>query len=303
MQEAIQLLGEQAAETIDRECIKVLLANTSVYYAGAATSRLTLAATDYITTTVVKKVIAALRVGGARGVSGRMFYGLMDPSVEMDLLEDDTFVLSASYSNIVVLQNGEAGKWMGVRWMVSNLLPSISRLADISTATSAAASGTLANGTTYYLKVAAVDNYSGFEVAYTQEQTQATGGGDEALALTMPATTGRTYNIYLGATTGNTPLYGTGYAPAAVVAVLAVGTGAQPAAHPATGVVVHPSWVLGSDAFAIPELISLQTFLTPKGATDSDPLAQRRKASWKVMFKSVICNEAFLSRIESASKF
>jgi hypothetical protein len=60
---------------------------------------------------------------------------------------------------------------------------------------------------------------------------------------------------------------------------------------------------LGKEAFAVPELMSLQTFLTPKAASDSDPLVQRRKASWKVMFKAVICNENFLARIESASNY
>ncbi len=49
--------------------------------------------------------------------------------------------------------------------------------------------------------------------------------------------------------------------------------------------------------------MSLQTFLTPGQASDSDPLLQRRKASWKVMFKAVICNDAYIARIESASKF
>ena len=42
LEQAITLLGEQAAETIDRECIKVLQANANVFYAGIATSRATL---------------------------------------------------------------------------------------------------------------------------------------------------------------------------------------------------------------------------------------------------------------------
>lgn len=302
MDEAIGLLAEQASETIDREVIKVLLANTSVYYPGAATSRVTLASTDYISTTVVKKALASLRNGGAYGYEGRLMIGLIDPSVEMDLLEDTTFINAASYSNIVVLQNGEAGKWMGVRWVVSNLLPTIARLADVVTASSATA-GSLIAATTYYLKVTAIDNYSGFEVASTQEQSQATGMAETSLTITMPATTGRTYNIYIGAASGNTPLQSTGNAPAGAINVGAVGTGAQPPAHPNTGVVVHRAWILGKESFAVPELMSLQTFLTPKQASDSDPLLQRRKASWKVMFKAVICNESFLTRIECASRF
>lgn len=304
LQEGIKLLAEQAQETIDRECIKVLLANTSVNYPGTATSRVTLASTDYITTSVVKEAISSLRSGGAHPVSGRLLIGLLDPMLEMDLLEDSTFQTAASYSNIVALFNGEVGTWMGVRWMCSNLIPTMSRLADVTVASSGAAGGSLANSTTYYFKVVAVSNATGFEIASTQQQSQATGASDEAIAITMPSTTGRKYNVYFGSVSGTLYLQSSLNDPSAVVTVLAnVTSGNTPPAHPATGVVVHYAWVMGLEAFAVPELMSLQTYITPDQASDSDPLAQRRKASWKVMFKPVICNEEFIERIECASRY
>ena len=304
MEQAIQLLSEQAAETIDRETISVLLANTSVFYPGAITARGSLATNSYFDTDTARKTIASLRGRGAQPYEGRMFMGLIDPYVEMDLSKDSTFQTAASYSNILVLQNGEVGRWMGVRWMTSNLLPVLSRLAAVSTASSAAAGGSLANSTTYYMKVTAVDNAIGFETAVTVEATQATGASDEAIAITMPATTGFTYNVYFGDTTGVLYKAASLQDPGAVVTILAVPTsGATPPATPAANVYVHFSWVLGKEAFSVPELMSLQTFMTPRGASDSDPLSQRRKASWKVMFKAVICNELFLARIESASAF
>ncbi len=303
MQEAITLLGEQAAETIDRECIKVLLGNTTVNFPGSATSRGTLATTDYLTSEVAKLAIANLRAGGAHPVEGRIFLGLMDPHVEMDLLEDNTFVLAASYSNIVALQNGEAGRWMGVRWMVSNLIPTVGLLTGTTTASSGTA-GSLALTTTFFFFVTQVNNSLGFEVASSGELTQATSGGNTSINVTVPSATGFTYNVYIGSTTGNEFLSSTGNAPAAVVNVGTVPTsGATPPAAPASGVVVHMSWILGREAFAVPELMTLQTFLTPRQASDSDPLLQRRKASWKVMFKAVITNNAYIARIETASRF
>lgn len=304
LQQAIELLGEQASELIDRECIKLLISNTNVNYPGAATSRVTLAATDYPDTKTVKETVAAMRKQGARAVSGRLFMGLLDPFNEMDLLEDTTFVNAASYSNIVALFNGEVGTWMGVRWMCSNLIPTMSRLADVGTAGAVDGSGSLAASTTYYLKVVQIDNALGFEVGVTQEQTQATGAGDDSIDITMPAATGYTYNVYFGAASGATYLHSEQNAPSSVVRVLAVpASSSLPPAEPAVGVEVHYMWVLGQEAFAVPELMSLQTFLTPAQASDSDPLLQRRKASWKVMFKPVICNEEFLERIECASEF
>lgn len=85
MEQAIQLLSEQASETIDREVIKVLLANTSVFYPGAVTARTGLATNSYFDTDTARKVVASLRGGGAQPYEGRMFMGLIDPYVEMDL--------------------------------------------------------------------------------------------------------------------------------------------------------------------------------------------------------------------------
>ena len=303
MEQAIQLLSEQASETIDREVIKVLLSNTSVFYPGAITSRAALTTGSVFDTDTARKSIAALRGKGAQPYEGRLFMGLMDPYVEMDLSKDSTFQTAASYSNILALQNGEAGRWMGVRWVTSNLLPVLTRQAAVVTASSGTA-GSLTPSTTYYIKVTAVDNAIGFETAVTLEQTQATAGGQSSINVTMPAGAGYTYNVYFGSTTGVLYKASSLQAPGAVVTILAVPvSGETPPATPAAGVAVHFSWVLGKEAFAVPELMSLQTFLTPRGASDSDPLSQRRKASWKVMFKAVICNELFLTRIESASAF
>jgi N4-gp56 family major capsid protein len=302
LQKGIELLGIQASETIDRECIKLLLSNTSVSYGGAASSRVSLQAGEVLSSTVIKKAVAALRNQGARPAAGRHFVGLLDPSVEQDIIGDATFLLAAQYSNISALQNGEVGIWQGVRWMCSNLLPSMSRLAD--TVDGSADGGSLANSTSYYYQVVAVDNATGFEVASTQIITQATGAADESVTITMPATTGRKYNVYFGASNVTLKLSSSLNAPGAVVTVTAVpSSGAVPPAYPNTSIVAHMVWILGEEAFAVPELMSLQTFMTPAGASDSDPLAQRRKAGWKVMFKPVICNEDFLERIEVVSAY
>lgn len=302
LQQGIELLAEQASETIDRECIKLLLSNTRVNYPGTATSRVTLASNDYMTTVAAKEAIASLRKNGAHGVTGRLFVGLIDPSVEMDLLEDTTFQNAASYSNITALYNGEAGTWMGVRWAVSNLIPTMGLLATPTNASGTG--GSLANSTAYDFKVTKVSNATGFEVECTAKVDLSTAMAGTALDITMPATTGYTYNVYAGADGGILYLFSSQNAPAAVVKVTSIPTSGNVApAQPASGVVVHYAWVMGKEAFAVPELMSLQTYLTPDAASDSDPLAQRRKAGWKVMFKPVICNEYFIERIECASRY
>ncbi len=303
MQQAIVLMGEQANEVIERECVKVLLANSSVIFPNSVASRATIDASDIIDSNTVQRGVASLRAAGAHPVEGRSYMGIMDPFVEADLMDDPTFVAASSYSNIMALFNAEAGKWKGARWMVSNFIPSLGRLAAPSSSASNS-TGSLTVGTTYYFKVTKVDPATGYEIATSAEFSQATGGSDDTISITMPTATGYVFNVYMGSVSGTLYLSSYDNASAASVDVLTVATsGNTPPSEPATGVTVHFSWLLGQEAFAVPELMSLQTFLTPAGASDSDPLAQRRKASWKVMFKAVICNESYIKRIESASAY
>ena len=302
VQQAIEVMAEQAAETIDRECIKTLMGSNSVFYPGVVSSRAGIGATDYLDSALTRKVVAKLRQGGAHYYEGRGFIGIIDPAVEMDLHQDTTFVTASSYSNIIALFNGEVGKWIGVRWVVTNLLPTIQLLSTPSKA--ATTGGTLTPSTTYYFKVTAVDNALGYEKSVTAEFTQATGVADTRINITMPSDTDYTYRVYAGDTTGVLYLSSEGNAAAAVVHVDAIATtGDAPPATPAASREIHYTWILGKEAFATPELFSLRTYITPDAASDSDPLAQRRKLGWKVMFKSVICNDAFLARIETVSRF
>jgi hypothetical protein len=47
--------------------------------------------------------------------------------------------------------------------------------------------------------------------------------------------------------------------------------------------------------------MSLQTFTTPKGASDSDPIAQRRKVGAKYMRKTFILDNNYIERFETSS--
>lgn len=64
---------------------------------------------------------------------------------------------------------------------------------------------------------------------------------------------------------------------------------------------VYPTYVMGEGAYGVADLQSLRTYLTPATASDSDPLAQRRKVGCKVAFWTIILQQDALVRIESAS--
>jgi N4-gp56 family major capsid protein len=301
LEQAVILLSEQARELIDRECINLLLTNANVQYPGVS-SRASLTATTYITSGVIKLSIAALRRGGAHPLIGRLYQGLMDPSVEMDLLGESTFVTAASYSNIFALMNGEAGTWMGVRWVVSNIIPVLYNISAVTTGSTTG--GSLANSTTYDLQVVQRDAALGFVSGTTLVQTQATGGSGTAITIALPNTPNALFDIYFGASSTTMYLVSSLNAGNQTITVLAVPSSSSgPVAPPASGVNVHFSWIFGKEAFAAPELMSLETFITPAVASDSDPLVQRRKVAWKFMFKPVICNDTYIERIECASAY
>jgi len=311
MQKAVDLMGYQAAETVDREIINVLLAGTQVYYAGGVASRRLI--TTNLVTSDIRTGIATLRSLGAHEYDGSDYMAVMDPYVEMDLSADTTFQLAASYSNIKVLQNGEVGRWMGARWMRSNLIPVVVGYAQ-STFSSNATVGTF-TGANYRATVARYDINTGFLVGL-ELNTAVAMTNTQSLRVTVPSSALFTYKVFVGLAAGaqddimyqgSDATLGLAALPASTVVTISTppvaGTSISGSDIPVATKKVHFSWVIGKEAFTVIDLQKLQTFITPNQASDSDPLVQRRKAGWKLMFKSVINNQNFIARLESYSAF
>jgi len=66
---------------------------------------------------------------------------------------------------------------------------------------------------------------------------------------------------------------------------------------------VYPTLVVGRGAYWVPTLNGLKTFITPRTASDSDPLAQRVKVGAKIAFVAKKLQEWAMTRIESATSF
>lgn len=112
VQEALKLLGDQAAKSLDRAINAVVSAGTAVRYAGGATSRAALAADSKLTWADVRKEVTRLRKSGAhefgtvtkRNEKGEKtkvkgdgnFVLVVSPSVEQDLMDDETFAKAAT---------------------------------------------------------------------------------------------------------------------------------------------------------------------------------------------------------------
>ncbi len=199
-QRAVELLGLQAAETLDREIQKVLLAGTNVYYPNGKTSRATLTSSDVIDTPTLRKIRAQLKQNGAPGVSGsdnrKKFIGVCDPFSSADLMSDTTFIESAKFQNLEPLTTGEFGEWQGIRWQESNFIPVYKRVAadstlygaDASPATSTVSGATDLTAGAYVIFATGYNN-AGFETLFPATTyasiTAETVGASEVLQLTV----------------------------------------------------------------------------------------------------------------------
>jgi N4-gp56 family major capsid protein len=332
VQQARELLTLQHNELVDREIQVVAMGTTGVYFAGNVATRASLIAANVLRTDDVRRIVATLRSNGAPTYEQGSFKGIVDPFVEGDISKDPTFVNAGVYSQIVTLKDFEIGKWMGVRWMRSNFIPIISLMpAGIVTyAANTTLTGTLtgavgfATSSHVKVKVTKLDQNTNFETQIDSEQdiTSGTGAFSVAVTIATAAPTGyyRIYASMQGGASGTATLqcrflHTQGNAAELPVQLIAAGvpgasnifvvTGSGPVAPPTppASINVHMSYVMGRGFIGATELDALRTFVTPAVASDSDPIAQRTKMSWKQLFKGMILNPSYGYRVESASDF
>lgn len=327
MQIARDLLGDQHDQTVDREGQVVLMGMTSVAFAGNKASRAALTAADVLRTDDIRRQVAILRANGARTYELGAFKGIFDPYVEGDLSKDPTFVNAGVYSDLVTLKDFEVGKWMGVRWMRSNLIPIISQMAAAHVTETILTGGGIPVGATSFTaastvrtKVTRLDPATKFEVVIDNEVANTDVAAFAVQINIAAAAPTATYKVYAtlengasGTATFQLRIRHTTGAISSVVLVkggavsspnfVITGTGGVAPADTAAGINVHITYILGKGCFGATELGGLESFFVPRKASESDPLAQRAKASWKQTLKFLVLNPDFGRRIESASDF
>jgi N4-gp56 family major capsid protein len=323
LQAAKDRLGNASAELQDREIQKTLMGGGVVVFPGAKTARSQLASGDVPNTTFISSIVATLRQLGAPSFAGSMFAGVIDPYTEMDIGVDPTFVSSHQYAETTAIFNAEIGRWRGVRWKRSNLIPILSQLATGAGGVTAAALTALPTGDTGFaaggsVKVTAtLADGAGLDAKQIATTTVTNAAAfDVQFTISATAPTGR-YNLYVSQVAGAVPLYAgivnftTGNALTVNVAQASGGVsiaanpnGAPAGADPPATGTVHTGYIFGKSAFAVPAIgARVQATLTPATATDSDPLQQRRKAGFKFFTKTCILNVDFYRRFECMSAF
>jgi hypothetical protein len=305
-------------ETSEREDAEVLMGATNVTFPGVVTTRSGLAATDVFNTALAISVNTKLEMRGAHKYmdNGGYYMGFMQPPHKAAVLgSDQTFQQASNFAQQERLMYGRVGMWMGVDWIMGNFLPVYVGVAAATTAAATATkaqytvgtSGTLATAN-YQLKVVGREIVKGRERRLSVQTGNIAVTSPGSIAVVMPSSANYSYDVYL-TQAGGTVAYLIASRQAAgstyTITTAPAGTEAVAPESPALAINVYPGFVLGKGAFGTCTLngMSLQTFTTPKGASDSDPLAQRRKVGAKYMRKSFILDNNFIERFETSSAF
>lgn len=314
LQIAIERVAMAMAETEEREAAQVLMSGTNVSYPGSVTSRSGLVASDVLNSNMVFKITARLGMRGAPRNEGATYMGIFQYPHKYALeSSDQTFIQASAFSKYRNLQYGFEGDWAGVSWSVGNFLP---QFVGVAAATTAAATATKAQYTVGTSGTLATGNYQavivGRELTTNYERRISVQSGNIAVVspgsieFVFPSSTNYVYDLYL-TVAGGTTAYKVASRKAAsssyTVTTAPTGTETVAPVAPALGVSVFPGWIFGRGAFGVCKLngMSLQTFVTPNGASDSDPLNQRKKVGAKYMQHFFILDNNFFERFETSS--
>lgn len=312
---AIERVTMAMKETSEREDVVVLMAAPNVTYPGVVTTRAGLATTDVFSTPLAITVNAKLEMRGAPKFMPDGYYmGLFQPPHKAAILGSDaTFQQASSFSRIQKLEYGYVGPWMGIDWVMGNFLPVYVGVPAATTAAITATkaqvtvgtSGTMATAN-YQVKVVARELTTDYERRLAVQSAGIAVTAPGSLAVRMPSSVNYTYDVYMTQAAGTVAyLVASRQLASSTFVITSAPTGAEAVApvSPADGINVYPGFVVGKGAFGTCTLngMALQTFVTPKGPSDSDPLAQRRKVGAKYARKSFILDSAFIERFETSS--
>jgi N4-gp56 family major capsid protein len=310
--ERVAMAMKEAAE---REDAGVLMAATNVTYPGTVTTRSGLASTDVFNTALAITINAKLEMRGAPKYNPDGIYmGIFQPPHKAAVLGSDaTFQQASNFSRVAKLEYGYVGPWMGIDWILGNFLPVF---VGVAAPTTAAATATKAqytvglNGTlttaNYQIKVVAREITTDYERRLSVQSGNIAVTSPGSIAVKFPTSANYVYDLYATIAGGTTAyLVASRQAASSTYTITAdpAGTEATAPVSPTSGVSVYPGFVVGKGAFGTCILngMSLQTFITPKGPSDSDPLSQRRKVGAKYMRKSFILDNNFIERFETSS--
>ena len=132
--DSMRLLGDLLGNVVDQVTCAALMAGTNVQYANGRLSRATVAATDVLTVTEIRKAVRTLKknhanqfTSGPDGSSRRPHWiCICSPDATYDLQSDQLWQDVSKYSNAEQIYAGEIGRLFGVVFVEASNAPTLS---------------------------------------------------------------------------------------------------------------------------------------------------------------------------------
>lgn len=132
--DSMRLLGDLLGNVVDQVTCTALMAGTNVQYANGRASRATVAATDVLTVTEIRKAVRTLKKNhanqfrsGPDGSSRRPHWiCICSPDATYDLQSDQLWQDVSKYSNAEQIYDGEIGRLFGVVFVEASNAPTLS---------------------------------------------------------------------------------------------------------------------------------------------------------------------------------
>lgn len=117
LDETADILGEQAAQTLDIIARDILAAGTTVQYANGKMSRSAITASDVLTVLEIRKAVRTLKRNNVKPIDGRHYVAIVEPGAVFDLQSDPKWEEPAKYAGSTQIFDGEIGRIFGVRFI------------------------------------------------------------------------------------------------------------------------------------------------------------------------------------------
>lgn len=117
--ETVEILAEQAAETIDEVVRDVLVAGTTVQYAGGKADRASITAADTFDVDELRLAVLQLKLNRARPINGR-YVCIAHPRTIHDLMGTNEWVQANQYAGSKRIFEGSVGVLYGVEFFESD---------------------------------------------------------------------------------------------------------------------------------------------------------------------------------------
>lgn len=297
--ETSNLLNDQAALSLDTICRDAMCAGMNVQYAGSATSRGALAATDKLTAADIKKAVRTLKRNNCKPFPDGFYHAIIHPDAVFDLTSATEWIDVAKYQDKSKIERYELGCLYKVKFFES-------------TNAKVFKAATYLYGTKGSLTVASIDTAARtitVSDAISEDEARALTGKMVDVEYTKSTAKTVTNMCVERVDAANKKITFRWFPGSAVTDEWTSANSAKivPTGGGASGVNVYGTLIYGQDAYGDVELggsgKNVRVIINPPGSSGAaDPLAQRGSIAWKVQgFCCVILQDSFIVRLEHSA--